>query len=116
MSSDKLKKQRFTETKNFLLFQSKVLKNQKTRVVIENEEKAQYIVSKNLIYELQKLIEFLNMNDLVKDCFLDQISQYSDLLVLVEDEQNRQSLEVSNDIFTKIEEIREQIKQIVLES
>jgi spore germination protein GerM len=116
MSTESLKKQRFTETKNFLLFQSKVLKSQKTRVVLEDEEHPQYKVSKSLIYELQKLIDFLNMNELVKECFLTQIDQYTELLALVSIEENRKSLEISQEIFSKIEEIREEIKQIVLES
>lgn len=116
MSDEKLKKQRFSETKNFLLFQSKVLKNQKTRVVFEDEVRPHYKVSKALIYELQKLIEFLNMNELVKDSFVEQISQYETLLETVKVDENRQSLEISEQVFSKIEEIREEIKKIVLES
>ncbi|MCJ8346141.1 hypothetical protein MJH12_11420 [bacterium] len=110
MQEDELKKLRFTETKNFLLFQSKVLKNQKTRVIVENEEQAHWKISKNLQYELQKLLEFLKMNDLVKHEFSDQILEYEKLKLLLDVDSNLESTDFANEVFQTIEEIREQIK------
>ncbi|PCJ15078.1 MAG: hypothetical protein COB02_18335 [Candidatus Cloacimonadota bacterium] len=110
MQEEEIKKLRFIEVKNFLLFHSKVLKNQKSRVVIKDEESANWKVSKNLQYELQKLIDFLNENDVIKDKFQDEIIQYQEIKNIVDDEKNREDIKIAQEVFDKIENIREQIK------
>lgn len=54
---------RLSEVRSFLLFQCKVLRNQRKRLISGPEQNPRFLVGSGMSYELQKMDEFLSQSE-----------------------------------------------------
>jgi len=106
-----LKEERLKEVRSFLLFHGKVLRSQRNRVVMENEEEPTYVVSKNMDYELQKLLDFLTMHPDLKSVFQQEIEAFTQLREELKLGKALEELEAAHDFFEQIHTILDKLKQ-----
>ena len=93
---------RLKEVRSFLLFHAKVLRNQRTRKPSHGEQEPQFLVSRNLAYELEKLMDFISQNS---DIAADQAELLGSLKSIYDDPRLKtaqESLEDSREIFEMI--------------
>lgn len=111
-----LKEERLKEVRSFLMFHGKVLRSQRNRVVMENEEEPAYVVSRNMDYELQKLLDFLTMHPDLKSVFQQEIEAFSKLREDLKHGSALQELDAARDFFEQIQTILDKLKHRELQA
>lgn len=102
---------RLSEVRTFLLFQCKVLRNQRKRYVSGPENKPSFLVGSGMSYELQKMDEFLSQSEILQDCYAEIILFIRDLRKELESEEPQRKPEKALMFFNQIEALMDKIGQ-----
>lgn len=102
---------RLSEVRTFLLFQCKVLRNQKKRYVSGPEQSPCFLVGSGMSYELQKMDEFLSQSDILKDYYAEIILFIRELRGELESEEPQRNPEKASMFFNQIEALMDKIGQ-----